>query len=383
MHDYMTRKEEDYTEAERMLIPSLNPTYRETIRDMEIMEEIMRTWKKAPEQRITSFLFTGPAGTGKSATAYHLGALLKIPTVSFSASAGTDETSIFGTIVPVVEDTMSLTPEEKKVANAISSSKGKKVDTELVAEALNLPDLIMCKFDPQAAAELMGVSSQTSTELISLRDKLIKDAVKKVSEKAESQGTPAISYKYIPSTIVQAIENGYLLEIQEPTNVVQQSVFSCLYDVLEKSSIGTIETPMGTVKRHPDFMVVVTCNTMYNGNRPLAGSFKSRLQYPQYFSELSEDDLAMRVMSKVGMTDEELARQCVAVYQAANQRAWDLAHDQNMLATPRALFAFSDCVNDGCDPEWAFKHYILPILSNEEEEFPIIWESVNEMPLFN
>ena len=383
LHEYMVRKVSDYTSEERCLIPNLDPEYKETLLDKQIVDALKRTFPKPLSKRITSFYMKGPAGTGKSALVRHLGALLQIPTVYFTCSTGTDESSIYGTIVPVMEETsVILTEEEKKIDHVLRKTGSSKLDMDELAEALSFPESYICEFDPEAAFEMLGTTGSDPGDAIRLRNQLIEDKVKKYKEKTANADTPVLSYKYIPSPIVDAIEKGYLLEIQEPTNVLQQGIFSSLYDVLEKSSVGTLQTPMGTVVRHPDFMCAVTCNTQYNGNRPLAGSFISRLQFPVQFKELTKKEMAERVMVHEGIKDKALAEKIVAVYNEANSRAWDLSHDANLLATMRHLFVFADAIKDEVDPEQAFKRYLLPLLSNDEEEFEIIWESVNELPLF-
>ena len=70
-------------------------------------------------------------------------------------------------------------------------------------------------------------------------------------EKIDSTG---VEYKYYPSEIIRAYENGWLLEIQEPTVIRDAAVLMALNSALEPD--GSINLPTRIVHRHPDFIAV-------------------------------------------------------------------------------------------------------------------------------
>ena len=117
-----------------------------------------------------------------------------------------------------------------------------------------------------------------------------------------------------------------MVAIEEPTNVFNQGIFSALYDVLDRNSTGIIRTPIGTIKRHPDFVCMLSSNTSYTGNRDLPGPLKSRFQFLAHFEEPDKKSLADRVMKKLGIAEKykEKVLKCVEAYKAGNQRAKDL-----------------------------------------------------------
>ena len=70
---------------------------------------------------------------------------------------------------------------------------------------------------------------------------------------------------------MRAYENGWLLEIQEPTVIRDAAVLMALNSALEPD--GSINLPTRIVHRHPDFIAVITTNRSYNGCRPLNEAF--------------------------------------------------------------------------------------------------------------
>lgn len=90
-----------------------------------------------------------------------------------------------------------------------------------------------------------------------------------LSEKSNQGGS--VEYQYYPSEIVRAYENGWLLEIQEPTVIRDAAVLMALNSALEPD--GSINLPTRIVHRHPDFIAVITTNRSYNGCRPLNEAF--------------------------------------------------------------------------------------------------------------
>jgi len=86
-----------------------------------------------------------------------------------------------------------------------------------------------------------------------------------------------VSYNFYPSEIVRAFENGYLLEIQEPTVIRDAAVLMALNSALEPD--GTINLPTRIIKRHPDFIAIITTNRGYNGTRLLNEALRDRIQH--------------------------------------------------------------------------------------------------------
>ena len=81
-----------------------------------------------------------------------------------------------------------------------------------------------------------------------------------------------VEYRYYLSEIVRAYENGWLLEIQEPTVIRDAAVLMALNSALEPD--GSLNLPTRIAHRHPDFIAVITTNRGYNGCK--TGYFRIR-----------------------------------------------------------------------------------------------------------
>lgn len=102
---------------------------------------------------------------------------------------------------------------------------------------------------------------------------------------------------------IKALKHGYVIEIQEPSTIVQPGVLVGLNSLLEQS--GSITLPTGEViQRHPDAVVVVTTNTSYEGCRGMNQSVLDRMSLVRDVELPSPEVMAQRAMSVTGATDE-------------------------------------------------------------------------------
>ena len=112
--------------------------------------------------------------------------------------------------------------------------------------------------------------------------------------------------------LVKALKNGYVVEIQEPTVIMQPGVLVGLNSLLEQE--GSITLPTGEiVKRHPDAVVVVTTNTSYEGCRGMNQSIIDRMSLVCDIALPSAEVMTQRAMSVTGATDFYQVSQMVKV----------------------------------------------------------------------
>lgn len=128
-----------------------------------------------------------------------------------------------------------------------------------------------------------------------------------------------VSYAYYPSEIVRAYENGWLLEIQEPTVIRDASVLMALNSALELD--GSLNLPTKTIKRHPDFMVVITTNRGYNGCRPLNEALRDRVQHSEKMDLPEVKIMVSRALAKTDLKDEALLTLMAETIQLLDQTA--------------------------------------------------------------
>ncbi|MFT4104363.1 MAG: AAA family ATPase [Lacrimispora sp.] len=111
-----------------------------------------------------------------------------------------------------------------------------------------------------------------------------------------------VSYQFYPSEIVRAYENGWLLEIQEPTVIRDAAVLMALNSALEPD--GSINLPTRIVHRHPDFIAVITTNRGYNGCRPLNEALRDRIQHTEKMDLPPKAVMMERAAAKTGYSNE-------------------------------------------------------------------------------
>ena len=126
------------------------------------------------------------------------------------------------------------------------------------------------------------------------------------------EGSSGQTYTYVETDFIKALKNGYLVELQEPSTILQPGVLVGLNSLLEQG--GTITLPTGEViRRHPDAVVVVTTNVSYEGCRAMNQSVVDRMSLVKDIELPSPEVMAQRVMAVTGATDEYRVCQMVEV----------------------------------------------------------------------
>lgn len=379
---------ENLTPEESLMIPKIpddNVTPAEAI---EILDEMTETWSNPPATKITQILLEGGAGSGKSYLARLIAAILKRPFISFTCTPNTDEADIKGALLPIASDSdlLDMSDEDRKILGVIYDSTSDEL-YDRMAQAMGLPDMTECFLAPDSAyAVLSGVydASCDSQKAYSLLCNTIMSKVKELMQKVETSNkgsAGSVQYKYIPSTIVRAIQNGWLLELQEPSCMLQQGMLSCLFDVLDKESIGALNTVCGTIYRHPDFMVIATTNRKYKGTKPLNEAARSRFQYFCKMDTPSLEVIMQRVAKKVGLMDMELVHDIADIFKKLEGCALEI--NASGAATLRGLYAFADAIKRKKDITFALERYLLYSITTDEDEIDELKASLEDCHLLN
>ena len=183
-----------------------------------------------------------------------------------------------------------------------------------VSKLLHLPELDDMDYDPAGVYQaLTGVENQAATpqDCMELVLEKVTEKVRQLSVSVEGE-TSTQTYTYVETDFIKALKNGYLVEIQEPSTILQPGVLVGLNSLLEQS--GTITLPTGEViRRHPDAVVVVTTNVSYEGCRGMNQSVVDRMSLVKDIQLPTPEVMAQRVMAVTGATDEYLVAQMVQV----------------------------------------------------------------------
>ncbi len=300
-----------FSAEEESLIPDIPEWYIISQDIVDICRHAKESTGKPVQMR--NFLLRGPAGTGKTMGAKAIAAGLHLPYMKYTCSAGTEIFDLIGMIIP---DTASdqtgdeLLDKERETLKRMGG-----MTYENVAKIMGLPGLDDMDYDPAGVYEkLTGTEKEDATSQDCMAVVLTKvtakvQALMKRGNRPEQTGQ---SYTYMHSDLIRALGNGYVIEIQEPTTIVQPGVLVGLNSMLEQS--GSITLANGEIiRRHPDAVVVITTNISYEGCRGMNQSVIDRMSLVKDIELPEPEVMVRRVMSVTGAADEYQVSQMVQV----------------------------------------------------------------------
>ena len=290
-----------FTPQETMLIPKLPEWYIIPKEVVNICKHAKETTGKSMQMR--NFLLRGPAGTGKTMGAKAIAAGLGLPYMKYTCSANTEIFDFVGMIFPDSEDSTGSAQLDAERETLIQMGGINYVN---VSKLMKLPDLDDMDYDPAGVyMALTGVenAAATSQDCMSIVLDRVTEKVRELSKTVKDKNSSGQTYRYVETDFVKALKHGYVIEIQEPSTIVQPGVLVGLNSLLEQS--GSITLPTGEViQRHPDAVVVVTTNTSYEGCRGMNQSVLDRMSLVRDVELPSPEVMAQRAMSVTGATDE-------------------------------------------------------------------------------
>ena len=246
----------------------------------------------------------GPAGTGKTVGAKAIAAGLGLPYMKYTCSANTEIFDFVGMIFPDSEDASTGNAQLDAERETLKQMGG--INYANVSKLMKLPDLDDMDYDPAGVyMALTGVenAAATSQDCMSIVLDRVTEKVRELSKTVKDKNSSGQTYRYVETDFVKALKHGYVIEIQEPSTIVQPGVLVGLNSLLEQS--GSITLPTGEViQRHPDAVVVVTTNTSYEGCRGMNQSVLDRMSLVRDVELPSPEVMAQRAMSVTGATDE-------------------------------------------------------------------------------
>lgn len=193
-----------------------------------------------------------------------------------------------------------------------------------------------------------------------------------LSEEGNQAGE--VEYQYYPSEIVRAYENGWLLEIQEPTVIRDAAVLMALNSALEPD--GSLNLPTRIVRRHPDFIAVITTNRGYNGYRPLNEALRDRVQHAEKMDLPPIDVMVERAIAKTGCQNDLLLRTFAKAIVLLDQTA--KANAIKGVAGMRSYFFWVDAVLQGLNVMETLYHKVIYKITTDPAEIILLEQALSQ-----
>ena len=296
---------------ELSLIPKLPEWYIIPPEVVDICKHAQKTTGRPMQMR--NFLLRGPAGTGKTMGAKAIAAGLGLPYMKYTCSANTEIFDFTGMIFPETDAVSTGSSELDREREILKSMGG--ISYANVAKLMRLPDLDDMDYDPASVYQaLTGVENLAATvqDCMSVVLEKVTEKVQALSKRAENRQSSGQNYAYVETDFVKALKHGYLVEIQEPSTIIQPGVLVGLNSLLEQE--GSITLPTGEIiRRHPDTVVIVTTNVSYEGCRPMNQSVVDRMSLVKDIELPEPEVMVQRAMAVTGCADEYLVSQMVQV----------------------------------------------------------------------
>lgn len=296
---------------ELSLIPKLPEWYIIPPEVVDICKHAQKTTGRPMQMR--NFLLRGPAGTGKTMGAKAIAAGLRLPYMKYTCSANTEIFDFTGMIFPETDAVSTGSPELDREREILKSMGG--ISYANVAKLMRLPDLDDMDYDPAGVYQaLTGVENLAATvqDCMSVVLEKVTEKVQALSKRAENRQSSGQNYAYVETDFVKALKHGYLVEVQEPSTIIQPGVLVGLNSLLEQE--GSITLPTGEIiRRHPDTVVIVTTNVSYEGCRSMNQSVVDRMSLVKDIELPEPEVMVQRAMAVTGCADEYLVSQMVQV----------------------------------------------------------------------
>ena len=296
---------------ELSLIPKLPEWYIIPPEVVDICKHAQKTTGRPMQMR--NFLLRGPAGTGKTMGAKAIAAGLGLPYMKYTCSANTEIFDFTGMIFPETDAVSNGSSELDREREILKSMGG--ISYANVAKLMRLPDLDDMDYDPAGVYQaLTGVENLAATvqDCMSVVLEKVTEKVQALSKRAENRQSSGQNYTYVETDFVKALKHGYLVEVQEPSTIIQPGVLVGLNSLLEQE--GSITLPTGEIiRRHPDTVVIVTTNVSYEGCRSMNQSVVDRMSLVKDIELPEPEVMVQRAMAVTGCADEYLVSQMVQV----------------------------------------------------------------------
>ncbi|MCY9664607.1 MoxR family ATPase [Paenibacillus alginolyticus] len=254
---------------------------------------------------------------------------------------------------------------EMKIANILlegDAGSGKTQLAKALSAEFGLPYVKVTCFADMDKSDVIGA----------ILPVISSDRLENMEPAEQNTKDEVVEYRFYPSEIVRAYQNGYLLEIQEPTVIRDAAVLMALNSALELD--GSINLPTEIIRRHPDFIAVITTNRSYAGTRPLNEALRDRVQHTEKMDLPTKEIMIERAMSKTGYRDEKVLDILADIIIILDKTA--RANAIKGVAGMRSYFYWADAVAEGASAKESLYHKVIYKITTDSEEIKLLEESL-------
>jgi MoxR-like ATPase len=259
---------------------------------------------------------------------------------------------------------------EMKIANILlegDAGSGKTQLAKALSSNFGLPYTKVTCFADMDKSDIMGA----------ILPVISSDQLEKL-EPVEHTDGEAVEYRFYPSEIVRAYQKGYLLEIQEPNVIRDAAVLMALNSALELD--GSINLPTEIIRRHPDFIAIITTNRSYVGSRPLNEALRDRVQHSEKMDLPTKEMMIERAIVKTGYKDEDVLNVLADTIILLDKTA--RANAIKGVAGMRSFFYWTDAVAGGASAKESLYHKVIYKITTDSEEIRLLEEALEKNNLF-
>lgn len=273
---------------EKALIPQIGSHFKWEQWHLTVAQDIRDS--QMFNEPYSVIMLGGPSGTGKSQGAAAIAYLLGRPRVIFTCDPDTDEFKLVGSTMPVTGN--------------------EKVDFG------DIPEFDDVEFDFEATYQKLFGKEPPKKDLDA--EKL--DCFKEINFRMMATKKDR-DFHFVKSEIIKALENGWVVEVQEPTVIKRASVLVALNALLDNDvNSAMITLPTGeTIKRHKEAVVIYTTNNDYAGCQAIQQSVLSRIDSIREIDTPSIEVLCDRTVNNTGWKDKKALETMAKVVHGMNR----------------------------------------------------------------
>lgn len=299
------------SEYEKRLVPHLRD-------DIRVPSFVMRTLKlikgySKEDHHVRNILYYGEAGSGKSLASQMVAQGVQLPHLVFSCSPNTSELDLIGQIIPRVGNVDNSMVKKLKTIYNFPTTEDVHFNKKGIYEKLTGKEM------PEDMSDY-----DVSVLVDQRRNQMIKQLASSCKENKD--------FEFVPSPIIQALVNGWVVEIQEIANIKDPGALTVLNQLLEIQTGGSHRLITGeTITRHPDAIIICTTNVEYAGCRAINQSVLDRMNYAKEIATPSVDQLVDIVSLNTKCKNTSFIRSCVLVMNQIREYLTDAGIDDGVV----------------------------------------------------